>query len=197
MNTQSPEQQFPEDIYDEALGYVLGLSEPERREAVDRQIATNELLQKALKSATDNASLVAEFLPRVAPRSCLKARFLASIGTESRADSTRESLGALRSHEGKSRQTKKVGITYKPLYFDKVSGLLTMLVRMEPGASFPAHRHSRVEQCLVLEGDLIHDEHVYGPGDFTWAEAGTIDPALHTRAGNLLLIIGAPGTEKV
>jgi hypothetical protein len=37
----------------------------------------------------------------------------------------------------------------------------------------------------------------YSPGDFTWAEAGTIDPALHTRTGNLLLIIGAPGTEKV
>jgi anti-sigma factor ChrR (cupin superfamily) len=89
------------------------------------------------------------------------------------------------------------GVTYKVLFVDKAAGLVTTLVRMEPGASIPAHRHSRAEQCLVLEGDLIHDDHVYGPGDFTWAEAGSIDPALQTKRGNLLLIIGPPETEKV
>ena len=100
-------------------------------------------------------------------------------------------------NEGKWRQGDGPGITYKKLHFDNASGLLTMLVRMEPGAHYPAHRHSLLEQCLVLEGDLIHDGHVYGPGDFTWAEAGSIDPGLHTERGTLLLIIGAPGTEKI
>jgi len=65
---------------------------------------------------------------------------------------------------------------------------------MEPGAVYPAHRHSRTEQCLILEGDLIHDDHVYHPGDFTWALAGTIDPSLQTETGALLLIIS--GMEK-
>jgi anti-sigma factor ChrR (cupin superfamily) len=63
------------------------------------------------------------------------------------------------------------------------------MVRMEPGAVYPAHRHTRTEQCLILEGDVTHRGHTYHPGDFTWAEAGTIDPSLETVNGNLLLII--------
>jgi anti-sigma factor ChrR (cupin superfamily) len=142
-------------------------------------------------------SLLAESLPPVEPPPRVKARFLETIGSESRKRPARPPLGAKRAHEGKWRPGDAPGITYKVLYFDKVSGLVTTLVRMEAGAFYPGHRHSKLEQCLVLEGDLIHDNHVYGPGDFTWAEAGTIDPGLHTKTGNLLLIVGAPETEKV
>jgi anti-sigma factor ChrR (cupin superfamily) len=70
-------------------------------------------------------------------------------------------------------------------------------VRFEPGASIPAHRHLQTEQCLVIEGDVEHDGNEYGPGDFTWAEAGSIDPTLTSRNGSLVLIIGGKETEKV
>ena len=85
------------------------------------------------------------------------------------------------------------GISYKKLYFDKDSGLVTMLVKMEPGARFDAHTHRRTEQCLILEGELRYsDDKIYRAGDFTWAEAGSIDPALYTVEGNVLLIVSEP-----
>jgi hypothetical protein len=130
--------------------------------------------------------LAASIMP-VEPPPGLRARIIATVSAPARPP-----MGALRAAEGKWKPAGSPGITFKKLYFDPVAGLVTMLVRLEPGAVYPSHIHSRAEQCLVLEGDLVHDAHVYGPGDFTWAEAGTLDPELTTRGGTLLLLIAAP-----
>ena len=197
MMSRRPEDDSINDRHGTAGEYVLGLLEAHEAEAFRQRISTDDSLREALNAAAGDLSLVAESLPPVSPPPRVKARFLETIRSEPKNRPARPSLGAKRAHEGKWRTGDALGITYKVLYFDKVAGLVTTLVRMEPGAAYPPHRHSKLEQCLVLEGDLIHDDHVYGPGDFTWAEAGTIDPGLRTKNGNLLLIIGAPDTEKV
>ena len=95
--------------------------------------------------------------------------------------------------QGPWRPTANPGVFFKKLMFDKSTGLMTMLVKMEPGARLGEHIHRLAEQCLILEGDLRYNgDKVYRAGDFTWAEAGTIDPALYTVEGNLLLIVGEP-----
>jgi anti-sigma factor ChrR (cupin superfamily) len=187
----------PREIQATAAEYLLGLLEPEEAETFRRQLENDTALQTSLGSAGETLSILAESLPPAVPSPRVKARFLETINSGSRSRLPRPPHGAVRAHEGKWRATEFPGITYKVLYIDKAAGLVTTMVRMEPGASFPAHRHSRPEQCVVIEGDLIHDGHIYGPGDFTWADAGSIDPALETKSGNLLLIIGAPETEKV
>jgi anti-sigma factor ChrR (cupin superfamily) len=143
------------------------------------------------------AALLAESLDLVTPPARVKDRLMQSIADPAAKGHSAHpaGLGAIRSHERAWRPTQFPGVSYKKLYFDKQAGLVTNLVKMEPGSVYPAHRHSRTEQCLVLEGDLIHDDYVYGPGDFTWAVAGSLDPELRTEHGNLLLIIGAPGDE--
>jgi quercetin dioxygenase-like cupin family protein len=139
-----------------------------------------------LREAGELSVALAMGAPGGGPRPELRAKLMERIRRERGAG-----LGAVLSTEGAWRETGIAGVSLKPLYLDQASGLMTMLVRMQPGAIYPAHTHSRTEQCLVLEGDLRHGDHVYGPGDFTWAEAGSVDPALHTVQGNLLLIIAA------
>ena len=53
------------------------------------------------------------------------------------------------------RPTKFNGCEMKPLYVDRDSGLLTVLLRMAPGAELPDHEHVFVEQTYMLEGRLV------------------------------------------
>jgi hypothetical protein len=175
--------------FDTAALYALGLlSEEEAREF--EQSLANGARDESLYAANQFAAGLAAAVEPVSPPRGLRERLMRRV-----APPAKGSLGAVRASEGRWRKTEFPGVSFKILYYDKAAGLLTTLVRMEPGSQYPAHVHGRTEQCLVIEGDLRHQGHVYGPGDFTYAEAGTIDPELHTEGGNLLLIIGSPGTE--
>lgn len=125
----------------------------------------------------------------VAPPPELKLRVLERIDRN-----PHPGLFSKRSQEqGPWKPSQTPGISYKKLYFDKDSGLVTMLVKMEPCARLSAHAHGRTEQCLILEGELRYsDDRIYRAGDFTWAEAGSVDPALYTVEGNVLLIVSEP-----
>ena len=128
--------------------------------------------------------------PLVPPPASLKTRLLARLESNPHAG-----LFSKRVHEqGPWKPSRSnPGIFYKKLYVDKDSGMVTTLVKMEPGARLAAHTHKRTEQCLVLEGDLRYDDgKIYRTGDFTWAEAGSVDPVVHTVEGNVLLIVSEP-----
>ncbi len=75
-------------------------------------------------------------------------------------------------------QTEFPGVEYKTLLIDKAQGLLTVLLRMAPGAVLPDHEHVRIEQTYVLEGRLVDKEGAevgleVGPGEFVWRPAGS------------------------
>jgi anti-sigma factor ChrR (cupin superfamily) len=81
------------------------------------------------------------------------------------------------------------GITIKQLHVDDRTGIATSLVRMRAGASLPRHRHDGIEQVFVLEGDCnINDERL-GPGDFHFAEPGSIHDSTYTTTGTLFLLV--------
>ena len=70
------------------------------------------------------------------------------------------------------------GVEYKTLLVDRAQGLLTVLLRMAPGAVLPDHEHVRIEQTYVLEGRLVDKEGSevgleVGPGEFVWRPAGS------------------------
>jgi len=62
------------------------------------------------------------------------------------------------------------------------------LVRLEPGAEYPSHRHMGLEECLVIEGDLHVDGNVLRSGDFTATYSDKIHIDTHSKEGCLLLI---------
>jgi anti-sigma factor ChrR (cupin superfamily) len=47
------------------------------------------------------------------------------------------------------------GCETKTLLLDRTTGLMTMLVRLAPGAILPDHEHVGIEQTYVLEGTLV------------------------------------------
>lgn len=69
--------------------------------------------------------------------------------------------------------TRFPGIDAKVLMRDQDRGLMTALFRWAPGAFLPDHVHEDIEQTYVLQGRLIDDEGVAGPGDFVWRPAGS------------------------
>ncbi len=175
-------------LYDQAALYLLGqLSGDEARE-FDNGGAT-EAHQRALGEMTELVASIGAAVEPVAPPPALKGRLLERL-----EKNPYPGLFSKRAHEqGPWRPTQSPGVSFKKLRFDKATGLMTMLVKMEPGARLGDHSHKLTEQCLILEGDLRYsDEKIYRAGDFTWAEAGSVDPALYTVEGNLLLIIGEP-----
>ena len=87
------------------------------------------------------------------------------------------------------------GVKYQMLHYDKRAGLLTQLVKLEPGAKFPPHRHGAAEQCLVLEGKVSIGTLDLVKGDFNLAHAGTEHGEMTTVDGCTLLIINNPHDE--
>ncbi len=80
------------------------------------------------------------------------------------------------------------GVTRKMLRQDQVSGRMSYLIRMEPGTTVPNHGHAQVEECLVLEGDVLVGEQQMGAGDWHIALPGSIHHDFRTRSGCLLFI---------
>ena len=78
------------------------------------------------------------------------------------------------------------GIDMKILLEDKATGLLTALVRMQPGARLPLHEHTDIEQTYVLEGSLADDEGEVRAGDYVWRPKGNRHIA-HAPHGALVL----------
>lgn len=141
------------------------------------------------------ASALALTLDPVAPPPALKARLLARI-----ADEAKPGLRALRKDAVAWCATPVAGVDFAELFYDESARVATMLVRMAPGAEYPAHHHDAVEQCLILEGDLERDSRRFTKGDFIWGEPSSEDPVIRTSAGALLLILGprvAAGGELV
>jgi len=93
--------------------------------------------------------------------------------------------------------TRFEGIVYKPLIFDRASGLATSLMRMEPGSVLPEHEHVLIEQTWVLEGHLVDQT---GPdvgiectaGQFIWRPAGSRHSAWSPKGGLFLAMFQIP-----
>lgn len=75
------------------------------------------------------------------------------------------------------------GILCKLLATDADRGRVSMLVRLLPGAAYPAHQHAGVEELHLLDGELVVDEKELHPGDYLRSEPGTTDRLVWSRTG--------------
>ena len=67
------------------------------------------------------------------------------------------------------------GIECKLLATDTERHRVSMLVRLAPGASYPAHTHAGVEELHLLDGELWIDERKLFPGDYNYGPPGAGD----------------------
>jgi anti-sigma factor ChrR (cupin superfamily) len=81
------------------------------------------------------------------------------------------------------------GISCKVLSTDTTTELVSMLVRLAPGAPYPAHSHASVEELHLLDGELWIDDRKLHPGDYNRAEPGTGDSRVWSETGCTCLLI--------
>ena len=74
----------------------------------------------------------------------------------------------------------------KVLYQNEAAGEMTVLLKFEPGAVLPFHKHPEIEQSWVLEGSLVDHEGACTAGNFVWRPAGSRHAA-HAPNGALVL----------
>jgi anti-sigma factor ChrR (cupin superfamily) len=71
------------------------------------------------------------------------------------------------------RATRHEGIHLHFLRRDEATGDATVLIRMEPGRTYPAHRHVGVEEVFVLQGGYRDALGAHRAGDYVLNEAGS------------------------
>ena len=97
------------------------------------------------------------------------------------------------------KPTKRPGIYVETLWSDPASGDVAVLVRMDPGCTYPRHRHVREEDVLVLQGGFRDAAGEYRCGTFHRFAAGSIhEPvALEGDAPCILFSVARGGIERV
>ena len=81
------------------------------------------------------------------------------------------------------------GIECKLLATDAERHRVSMLVRLAPGASYPAHTHADVEELHLLDGELWIDERKLVPGDYNYGAPGASDEHVWSETGCTCLLL--------
>ena len=81
------------------------------------------------------------------------------------------------------------GVEVRRLFADPANERATLLIRMAPGSSYPAHRHGGAEECLVLQGEFLPAGARMRAGDYRRCAEGSVDGVSTTETGCLLLIV--------
>jgi anti-sigma factor ChrR (cupin superfamily) len=81
------------------------------------------------------------------------------------------------------------GIECKPLATDTERDRVSMLVRLAPGASYPAHTHAGVEELHLLDGELWIEERKLFPGDYNYGAPGAGDERVWSETGCTCVLI--------
>jgi len=75
------------------------------------------------------------------------------------------------------------GIQCKLLASDAERHRVSMLVRLAPGASYPAHTHAGTEELHLLGGELWIDDKKLFPGDYNYGAPGAGDERVWSETG--------------
>lgn len=81
------------------------------------------------------------------------------------------------------------GIECKLLATDMERQRVSMLVRLAPGASYPAHTHAGTEELHLLDGELWIDERKLLPGDYNYGAPGAGDDRVWSETGCTCVLI--------
>ncbi|HYG27438.1 MAG TPA: cupin domain-containing protein [Caulobacteraceae bacterium] len=81
------------------------------------------------------------------------------------------------------------GIECKLLGTDEQRRRVSMLVRLAPDASYPAHTHAGDEELHLLDGELWIDERKLVPGDYNYGAPGASDERVWSETGCTCLLV--------
>ena len=155
--------------------------------ALERHIAACADCQRELESLR---SIVAGFVSRssdvLRPARSLQQRLAHRIAAETGGPPVSPPACEWREPEW---EQVALGIECKLLATDVPRHRVSMLVRLAPGASYPAHTHAEAEELHLLDGELWIDERKLCPGDYNYAAPGTHDKCVWSETGCTCVLI--------
>jgi anti-sigma factor ChrR (cupin superfamily) len=156
--------------------------EDEQRESLERAKA-----DAALAADAGAIDYLPECAEPVAPPDRIKNEIMKRLAGRIPKITVRRAEGA------RWDQTPNPRLTRRLLNVDRERGLCTMMLRMSAGGVLEGHIHSGAEECLVLSGDLQSNGEELGPGDYFFAEPGSVHADLTTVNGCECLLVTALG----
>lgn len=175
---------IPDDIRALALADAIGVLDPEERRDFEARLAT---------LATDVRAEVAHLYDASVE---IAATALGETPSPSVRDALITRIAAPSNHtvtaaDGEWVDTPVPGVRTKILAIDRVRDRVTMLVRADAGARYPAHHHSGPEECYVVRGSLNIGGRLLRTGDFHHAEADSHHTEHWTDEGVEVLLVAA------
>ena len=164
-------------------------------------------LHPAYAEAREDFDRIVELLaydaPPVAPPPSLKERLLARIVAEAASDRAlpeggfvvKEGVTAVRTSDAPWRDTPLPGLETKVIHRDPERGYTTRLLRLQPGAGYPDHRHVGTEEIFVLEGSVLVNGTLLEPGDYCRSEAGTDESGTYSEKGAVAIVVSCDADE--
>ena len=136
---------IPDDVQALALADAIGALDPDERRELEARLAALPA-KRAPKwlSLYDAVVEISSTATGEAPSPHVRAALLAKIAVPSNHTVT--------ASDGEWVQTPVPGVRMKILAIDRARDRVTMLIRGEPGASYPAHRHTRTGGVLRDQG---------------------------------------------
>jgi anti-sigma factor ChrR (cupin superfamily) len=163
--------------------YALGLLDGADARTFERHLGSCASCEAEVRQSAGIAVALMEAGPLSTPPPALRDRVLAEVPLP------RDAAGVVRASALQWRPTPFEGVFTARLYADSVRGERASLLRVAPGARYPSHRHSHVEHCYVLEGDVVFSDHTLYAGDYEAAFGGSDHSAVTTQTGCLLFLI--------
>src|SRR5262245_25028733 len=167
---------IPDDVKALTLADAVGALDPDERQDLEvRRAALSTDVRSEVAHLYDAAVEIATTITGEAPSARIRSALLAKIGISSNHTIT--------ASDGNWVQTPVAGVRIKILAIDRARDRVTMLLRGEPGATYPAHRHTGPEECYVISGSLVVEGRVLRAGDFHHAEGESAHGELRTDDG--------------
>jgi anti-sigma factor ChrR (cupin superfamily) len=175
---------IPDDVQALALADAIGALDPdERRELEARLAALPAGVRAEVAHLYDAVVEISSTTAGEAPSPDVRAALLAKIAVPSNHTVT--------AGDGEWVQTPVPGVRMKILAIDRARDRVTMLLRGEPGARYPPHRHTGPEECYVIRGSVFVEGRLLRAGDFHYAEGESDHGELHTDEGVEVLLAAA------
>ncbi len=168
--------------------YALGALSPEETAAFERAMRTDPELRREVEEFRRASDQFVHAAPEAEPPASLRVRVVRRA---------RRGLTVVRHDNADWVPTGVPGVEVCVLHRDDESDQQTVLVRMEPGAAYPCHRHAGAEECYVVSGDLKDGSLDMKAGDYSRFEEGTEHGPLSTKGGCTLLVTASIHNELV
>jgi mannose-6-phosphate isomerase-like protein (cupin superfamily) len=185
-----------------ALLHAVGALDGSELEELERWLSRNNeaAIEQTTAWNTTMTSAIQRSVNAVDPPAHVKQRLMRSI--RQALQRVEENPGSLRFDHAQGiytvypermqwRPHPVPGVSFKVLSESKKRGYITMLMKVEPGTTFPAHHHSGEEECYVLSGSVILGGKRLGPGVLHHGDEGSDHGTLTSDEGALLFLVVA------